>query len=383
LRPEEASGRPVGGKDYPRNLAEFEAFFSNDRDCAFYLMHLRWPDGFRCPSCGFDGYWYRKDKLFQCRQCRHKTSVTAGTLFDKSQLGLLKWFKAIWYVVNQTNGVSALGLQRVLGFGSYQTAWAWLQKLRRAMEPTSGKLRGKVEVDEIVIGGNEPGVTGRQMFTKSKVVVAVEHRGRYGYAGRVRMRRIEKFGREELMQFIQDVVEPGSTIMTDGWPTYKNVTKLGYTHEAYNVSKSGKQAHELLPAVHRVAALVKRWLLGTHQGSVAPSHLDYYLDEFCFRFNRRKSGHRGLLFHNLVKQAANTPPKPYFDLLSDMAGARHSAKAKADRKRRAKGKLKPAPNVPRARPKRPGGARTRLDGEAVRARRRLPAGRRAPKRATR
>ena len=269
---------------------------------------------------------------------------------------------------------SALGLQRELGFGSYQTAWAWLHKLRRAMEPTSGKLRGQVEVDEIVIGGVEPGVRGRQMVTKSKVAVAVERRPG-GAAGRVRMRRIGEFSREELMRFIEDEVERGSTIITDGWPTYKNVKKLGYSHERHVVYKSGKQAHELLPVVHRVAALVKRWLLGTHQDSVAATHLDYYLAEFSFRFNRRYSTHRGLLFHNLVKQAAQTRPQPYVDLLSDFASTRRKRKEKADRARRARGVKKPAKNVPQRPPKRPGGARTRLDDDAVRRRRRLPAGR--------
>jgi hypothetical protein len=186
VRPEEASGRPVGGVDYPRNFAEFEAFFSTERECLLYLARLRWPDGFRCPACAHEHYWLRDDGLLLCCQCRRKTSVTAGTIFDKSRLGLRKWFQVIWYVVNQTGGVSALGLQRVLGFGSYETAWAWLQKLRRAMEPTSGKLRGDVEVDEVFVGGVEAGVTGRETMTKSKVVIAVERRGPRMAAGRAR-----------------------------------------------------------------------------------------------------------------------------------------------------------------------------------------------------
>jgi transposase-like protein len=279
MRPEEASGRPVGGVDYPRNLAEFEAFFSTERDCLLYLARLRWPDGFRCRFCGHQHYWLRDDGRLLCCQCRRRTSITAGTIFDKSRLGMLKWFKAIWYVVNQTQGVSALSLQRVLGFGSYETAWAWLHKLRRAMEPTSGKLRGEVEVDEIIVGGLEPGVIGRQTHTKSKVVVAVERRGPRMAAGRMRMERILRYDSASLIGFIERNVEPGSTIITDAWNAYTRLPQHGYTHVAHNISRRGQQAHELMPAVHRVAALVKRWLLGTHQGAVAPSHLDFYLDE--------------------------------------------------------------------------------------------------------
>lgn len=326
MRPEDASGRPVGGKDYPRNLAEFEAFFSTERDCLLYLARLRWPEGFRCRFCDHDRYWWRDDGLLCCA-CRRKTSIAAGTLFDKSQLGLRKWFSVIWYVVNQTGGVSALGLQRVLGFGSYQTAWAWLHKLRRAMEPTSGNLRGEVEVDELFVGGVEAGVTGRETKTKSKVIVAVERRGPRMSAGRVRMRRIERFDGATLV-FIEEVVEPGSTVVTDGWGGYAKVGERGYTHVAHNISKSGQQAHELMPAVHRVAALVKGWLLRTHQGAVAPSHLDFYLAEWCFRFNRRRSSHRGLLFHNLVLQAALTPPQPYTDLLSPVVGQRRNPRTR-------------------------------------------------------
>lgn len=178
---------------------------------------------------------------------RVSAHITAGTLFDKSQLGLRRWFQVIWYVVNQTGGVSALGLQRVLGFGSYQTAWAWLHKLRRAMEPTSGKLRGGVEVDEVFIGGVEAGVTGRETKTRSKVIVAVERRGPRKSAGRVRMRRIETFDGRTLVGFIGEVVEPGATVITDAWGGYAKVGEHGYTHIAHNISKSGQQAHELMP----------------------------------------------------------------------------------------------------------------------------------------
>lgn len=367
----------MGGVDYPRNWHEFLDFFGSEQDCARYLARVRWPDGFCCPGCGHERYWLRSDGLLLCCGCRRKTSATAGTLFEGTRLGLTSWFAAIWYVTNQTSGVSALGLQRVLGFGSYETAWAWLHKLRRAMVPTSGLLRGEVEVDESFVGGHEEGVTGRETYTKSRIAIAVERHGPRAAAGRVRIRRILDTGRESLMGFVQDVIEPGSTVVTDGWPTYRNVVKLGYDHVAHNISKSGKQAHELLPACHRVSALLKRWLLGTHQGSVRPEHLDYYLDEFSFRFNRRRSHHRGLLFYRLLEQAAQTEPQPYTSLLSSMASDRRRRAETLARQRRAEGVVGDCVNEPQPRPKRPGGSGTRLDDEARRRRHTLVAGRRA------
>jgi hypothetical protein len=165
------------------------------------------------------------------------------------------------------------------------------------------------------------------------------------------------------MAFVQDVVEPGSTIVTDGWPPYKNVRKLGYQHVAHNVSKSGKRAHELLPACHRVSALLKRWLLGTHQGSVRPAHLDYYLDEFTFRFNRSHARDRGLRFYRLLEQAAATDPQPYPDLLSGPASRRRRRELRAARARRARGDVGRRRNARRTRPKRPGDGRTRLEAD--------------------
>jgi transposase-like protein len=164
---------PVSGRDYPRNQEEFRRFFSTERACLLFLSHLRWRDGFECPSCGHDRYWQRGDGLFLCCGCRRQTSPTAGTVLDKTRLPLSKWLQAMWYVTEETGGVSALSLQRALGLGSYETAWAMLHKLRRAMEPTSGLLEGTVEVDESFVGGEEMGVRGRYTEKKAKVIIAV------------------------------------------------------------------------------------------------------------------------------------------------------------------------------------------------------------------
>jgi len=218
--------------------------------------------------------------------------------------------RAVWYVVNQKQGVSALGLQRVLGFGSYQTAWAWLHKLRRAMvRPGRELLDGVVEVDETLLGGVRAGRRGRGAPGKALVAIAAERRG--GGPGRTRMRRIPDASKDVLTDFVLDHVQRGSEVHTDGWVGYNGVGEHRFTHVATNIAASGDPAHVAMPEVHRIASLLKRWLLGTHQGGVSHDQLDYYLDEFTFRFNRRRSRHRGLLFYRLLEQAVATDPHPY------------------------------------------------------------------------
>lgn len=253
--------------------------------------------------------------VLHCRACQGQTSVIAGTVFEGTRKPLRTWFLAMWFVTSQKHGASALGLQRVLGLGSYQTAWAWLHKLRRAMvRPGRDRLAGPVEVDETYVGGPEEGVRGRETTDKTPVVIAAEARGRG--IGRIRLRRVEDVSAERLLPFIQLAVTPGSEVHTDGWSGYTGLRSLGYEHRVTPLKRSGHPAHELMPRVHKVAALLKRWLLGTHHGGVQPSHLDYYLDEFTFRFNRRSSRARGLLFHRLAQQAMATGPAPYHRLVA-------------------------------------------------------------------
>jgi transposase-like protein len=247
-----------------------------------------------------------------CRKCRYQSSVTAGTIFQDSRLPLRLWFRAIWHVTSQKNGVSALGLQRVLGLGSYQTAWAWLHKLRRAMvRPGRDRLEGEVEVDETYWGAEEEGVVGRQTQDKAIIAVAAQVDGRG--IGRIRMARVADLKRSSLQRFIQTSVAPGSVIVTDGLRAYRQLGN--YIHRPVVVRKQEADASEILPRVHLVISLLKRWLMGTHQGAVQPKHLDYYLDEFTFRFNRRKSASRGKLFYRLMQQAVQVPAQPYKALI--------------------------------------------------------------------
>lgn len=315
--------RPIAGRDHPRNWPEFQRFFGDEDACLDYLERLRWPEGFRCPSCGGAEAWKTSRGLWLCGACRRQTSTTAGTLFAGTRTPLSSWFAAIWQLVAQKQGMSALGMQRLMGLGSYETAWAHLHKLRRAMvRPGRDLLGGLVEVDEGYVGGREEGVAGRQTADKSLVVVAVEVRegAKRETAGRLRLSRLEPLTKPGLEAFVCEAIEPGSAVRTDGWNVYSGLAELGYRHRPINVSRTGKPASASMPHVHRTLALLKRWLLGTHQGSVQPHQLDYYLDEFTFRFNRRRSRHPGLLFYRLVQEAAATEPIPLKAIVGGRTG---------------------------------------------------------------
>ena len=297
-------------EDYPRTLLELERRFGTEQACREYLFQLRFPDRFRCSRCGAVKSWPLQSGRVECAGCGYQVSATAGTVFQDSRTPLTVWFRAMWWLTSQKNGVSAIALQRVLGWGSYQTAWTCLHKLRRAMiRPGRERLGGIVEVDESFLGGEEPGVLGRQMIGKALVVVAAEEDGRG--IGRIRLRHIPDASSATLISFLQDSVEPGSTVHTDGWRGYLPIQKAGYHHRISNQKGHPERASELLPRVHQIFSLLKRWLLGTHQGSVAGEHLQEYLDEFTFRFNRRKSLSRGKLFYRLVQQAVAIEPTTY------------------------------------------------------------------------
>jgi transposase-like protein len=256
-----------------------------------------------------------------CAACGRQLSLTAGTIFQDTRTPLTLWLRAIWWVTSQKNGTSALGLQRVLGLGSYRTAWTWLHKLRRAMvRPGRDRLTEAVEVDETFVGGVEPGGGKRHVGKKALVVVAAEVRGRA--TGRIRLRRVADSSADCLLPFVQKAVAPGAVVITDGLQSYRGLSRLGYRHDRRVVLGSGESAAALLPRVHRVASLLKRWLLGTHQGAVSREHLDYYLDEFTFRFNRRTSRHRGLLFYRLMEQAVAVDPLPYAAMVKGVRGRR-------------------------------------------------------------
>ncbi len=287
-------------EDFPQTLTEFEDRFATEEACRDYLVALRWPEGFVCPYCGSTDAWSTSRGLWHCRSCSRQTSATAGTIFHQSRKPLRLWFSAMWYITSQKYGVNALGLQRVLGLGSYHTAWEWLHRLRRAMvRPGRERLSGCVHVDETYIGGRKPGKRGRGADGKVLVAVAVEDVTPAGI-GRIRLGIIPAASGKCLTEFIVENIESGTTIVTDDWQGYAGLPKVGYGRSVVS--------SEDLKLPHLIIALLKRWLLGTYQGAVRPTHLCYYLDEFTFRFNRRTSRSRGKLFYRLVQQAAGAPP---------------------------------------------------------------------------
>ena len=304
--------------DYPKTLVEFRERFATEQACRDYVAALRWPQGFVCPRCQQTEAWEMRRKLSWCRNCDYQVSLTAGTLFHDTHKPLRLWFEAMWHVTNQKCGGSALGLQRILGLGSYHTAWNWLHKLRRVMvRPGRDRLSGVVEVDEVFIGGERPGKRGRGAADKALVVVAAQEAK--GGIGRIRMRRVADAAGHSLEPAVWEMVEPGSVVRTDQWRGYNGLPELGYERQV--VRKNAELGENVLPLVNRVASLLKRWLLGTHQGAVAHSHLEYYLDEFTFRFNRRTSKSRGLLFYRLMTQAIDLGPVQKIDLKAPPEGS--------------------------------------------------------------
>jgi len=303
---------PAGGVDYPRTYQEFRAWFPDEDACVEYLGRLRWPEGFACPACGGRESWRTAGRLWMCARCGVKTSATAGTVFHRSHSPLSSWFAAVWFVTSQKNGVSALGLQRVLGFGSYETAWAWLHKLRRAMvRPERDRLAGIVEAGQSFPGGKSAGRPGPSSG-KAPIMIAAERISAHRL-GRIRLRVAKAPGTLELADFACEVTEPGSVIRTDGAAMFRRLATLGYAHEPV-AGYSAPDRDAVMPGAHLVSSLLKRWTAGTLHQRISPQHLPYYLDEFTFRFNRRRSSTRGMLFYRLLQQAAGTDPHPLTEL---------------------------------------------------------------------
>jgi transposase-like protein len=299
--------------DYPKNIMELEHEFDTEKKCRDYIIKLKFEDGkYTCPLCGSKKSWLVRENSFECADCHHQESILSGTIFQDTHKPLTLWFRAIWYITSQKNGTSALGLQKVLGIGSYKTAWTWLHKLRRAMvRPDRDKLKGKVEVDEAFFGAPETGgKRGRGGENKVQAAIAVETTG--GKVGRIRIKIIDDASQESLHDFIKETIEPGSLVVTDGWRGYNGLTENGYKHEI--IEHETKEL--LLPHVHTVISLIKRWILGTLQGSCSKEHLPYYFDEYTFRFNRRKSNSRGMLFYRLMQNAVHLEPVTYKKIIA-------------------------------------------------------------------
>jgi len=305
------SNKPL---EFPSNYRDFVKMFPDEISCAAYLERLRWPNGFVCPACGEQHEPWRQTRgRLLCPACRHQCTVTAGTIFDKTRTPLTTWFDAAWHITTAKNGLSAKTLERMMGV-SYHVAWHMLHRFRVAMVRTSREpLSGEIEVDETFIGGVDEGGKRGRGASKEIVVIAIEIKHPKGF-GRVRMRHIPDASAESLKSFIHEAIAPDSIVCTDGWKGYNGLSK-GYKHQQIILSSSDDPAHVAMPGVHRIASLLKRWLLGTHQGAFSMEHLQSYLEEFTFRFNRRTSSSRGQLFRRLLEQAVSTQPVTQADTL--------------------------------------------------------------------
>ncbi len=302
-------------EDYPEDFEQFITRFATEQDCYNYILNLRWPQGFVCPRCHTDRSWKTKRSLLVCSECGHQSSITAGTIFQGTRKPLRLWFHVMWWMMSQKTGASAKNLQHTMGFRRYETAWTWLHKLRRAMiRPGRDRLKGTVEVNETFIGGVEEDAKGRKTETKTLVVIAVEVEEKK--LGRIRFKIISDASADSLIPVIKENIMPHSVVITDGWLGYAPLKKENNEHVVQNISQSKEKASELLPHVHLVVSLIKRWLMGTHQGAVSQKHLDDYLDEYAFRFNRRLSTHRDKLFYRLMQQAVSTEPTSRKEIVS-------------------------------------------------------------------
>lgn len=293
-------------EDFPKNEVEFDRRFHTEEACLEYLYQLRWPEGFHCVRCGHVKHWITARGLYVCCQCGRQHSVTAGTIFHGTRKSLTLWFKALWWFSTRKSSVNATALKELLGLGSYQTAWCWLQRLRTCtIFPDRSKLSGRVEVDECFFGGERSGKRGRGAGHKCKVAVAVERKG--SKLGRLRLQVIKRCSTEDLTRFARDNIATGSHITTDGWFAYRGLKEEGFSHQAIVQSKAvGKES--ALPGVHLVASLLKRVILGTFQGRFDPQYLQRYLDEYVFRFNRRTCTAPGKRFWRIMQQAARSAP---------------------------------------------------------------------------
>jgi transposase-like protein/ribosomal protein L37AE/L43A len=304
----------VARPDFPRTLAQFQRRFASEEACRAYLAASRWPDGYRCPKCRHrEALELPGRHLWRCRACGRDTSVTAGTVLHRTRIPLTHWFWAAYLVTSHTPGLSAFQLQRHLGIARYETAWAMLHKLRRAMVRRDREpLHTEVEVDEAYIGGPEAGlqgVTGRALENKTLVVAAVEVRGKA--SGRIRLQVIPDASARSLTSFLSRNVEPGAVVRTDAWLGYAPLARMGYRHRVRTRGEDPRRAGRLLPRVHRAFGNLQTWLRGTHHG-VGRKHLQAYLDEFTFRFNRRRTPPAA--FQTLLGLGAQRGPTTYHQL---------------------------------------------------------------------
>jgi len=292
-------------RTFPRTALEFEERFASEDDCRAFWVRARWNGCVTCQACGASKVWpLRGGELYECAQCSHQTSLTSGTLLAGTRKPFKAWFRAIFEISVHRHGISAKDLQRIMGFGSYKTAWTWLHKLRRALvRPGREPLSAIVQLDEGLVGGK-----GSE---KSMVLVGAEP------GGRVRLAHAENNDEETLKRFADTQVAATAAVTTDGLASY-NVRSLGQRpHEKTVQTPEQKRESDAVQHCHWAISNLKRWLLGTHHGAVSGKHLQAYLDEFAFRYNRRKTKGVGRIAARVLENLVTFKPVSMRELIDE------------------------------------------------------------------
>jgi transposase-like protein len=293
-------------RDFPKTATEFEKRFATEEDCRAYWIEARWGGKPACARCGSTYVWPIRDgTTFECRDCDHQTSLTAGTVLEKTRKPLKVWFRAVFEISTRRTGISAMDLMRIMGFGSYKTAWSWLHKLRAALvRPEREPLGPFVQMDEALVGG-------KGGPNKELVLVAAEA------DGRVRLAHAETNDKATLKRFADGQVAADARVVTDGLASYDGESLGERRYERVVQSKAERREGDALQVCHWTISLLKRWLLGTHAGAVGPKHLQAYLDEFAFRHNRRKTNGVGRIAARVIEQLVARQPMTMRSLIDD------------------------------------------------------------------
>jgi transposase-like protein len=293
-------------RDFPKTATEFEARFATEEDCRAYWIEARWGGKPACARCGSTYVWTIRDgTTFECRDCDHQTSLTSGTVLEKTRKPLMWWFRAVFEISTRRTGISAMDLMRIMGFGSYKTAWSWLHKLRAALvRPEREPLGPFVQMDEALVGG-------KGGPHKELVLVAAE------VDGRVRLAHAETNDKATLKRFADGQIAPDARVTTDGLASYDGESLGERPCERVVQTKAERRESDALQVCHWTISLLKRWLLGTHAGAVGPKHLQAYLDEYAFRHNRRKTNGVGRIAAHVIEQLVARPPLTMRSLIDD------------------------------------------------------------------
>ena len=305
-------------REFPKTAQAFEARFKTEEDCRAYLMKARWGGKPACAKCKSTRVWpIRGGVRYECADCRHQTSLTSGTVFEKTRKPLKLWFRAIFEISSRRTGISAMDLMRIMGFGSYETAWTWLHKLRSAMVRSDSEPLGPfVEMDEALVGGK--GGPHKQL-----VLTAAE---KYG---RVRFAHAENNDAETCKQFADAEVSKNAAVTTDGHAGYNKKSLGKRAHAGVVQTKAERREADCVQACHFATSQLKRWLMGTHAMAMKPKHLQVYFDEFAFRWNRRKTNGVCRIAARVIESALKKPPLPMWKLVKNAKPHRRFATPQA------------------------------------------------------